>query len=88
VEHPIPAAEEKQILDAIKIVLENGYCISETEMLEIFDIVGLRALAETCNEGDMFIEFVRYVARVFEFREESFNEYFGIEVRKKEDEID
>ena len=59
VEHAIPAAEEKQILDAIKIVLENGYCISESEMLEIFDIVGLRALAETCREGDMFIDFVR-----------------------------
>jgi hypothetical protein len=57
-------------------------------MLEIFDIVGLRALAETSKEDEMFIDFVREVARVFEFDQDPFNEYFGIKVRKTEDEID
>jgi len=35
-------AEEKQILDAIKIVLENGYCLGDFELLEIFDLISLK----------------------------------------------
>jgi hypothetical protein len=37
----IPVAEEKQILDALKIVLENGYTIGQIEILQIFDLIGL-----------------------------------------------
>ena len=85
IEHEIPAAEEKQILDAIKIVLENGYCVSELEMLEIFDIVGLRNLPEslTKSESEPFMHFLRQLFTVFEFSQESFNEYFGIEEKRE-----
>lgn len=43
-EHALPVAEEKQILDAIKIVLENGYCIGDYEIIQILDLIGLRGV--------------------------------------------
>jgi len=40
----LPSAEEKQILDAIKIILDNGYTLSERELTQIFDLIGLQGL--------------------------------------------
>ena len=40
----LPSAEEKQILDAIKIILDNGYTLSERELLQIFNLIGINGL--------------------------------------------
>ena len=37
-----PLAEEKQILDGIKIILENGWIIKQQELLMFFDSLGLK----------------------------------------------
>ena len=45
-------AEEKQILDALKIFLENGYCLGNHEITQILDIIGLRGVfAQQMQEG-------------------------------------
>ena len=37
-----PIVEEKQILDGIKIILDNGWVLQTEELLEFFNILGLR----------------------------------------------
>jgi hypothetical protein len=32
-------------MDAIKIVLENGYSVGDYEIKQIFDLIGLRGIA-------------------------------------------
>ena len=63
----LPVAEEKQILDAIKIVLENGYCLGDFELLEIFDLIGLKGGLPQLEDEDQqpFKEFIYYLGRLF-----------------------
>lgn len=34
----IPVAEEKMLLDGVKMVLDNGWTIQDEEMLQLFDM--------------------------------------------------
>jgi hypothetical protein len=64
----LPAAEEKQILDAIKILLDNGYTLSEHELLQIFNLIGLQGLTlgvQATQVEKHFFEFVFYLGKVF-----------------------
>ena len=40
-EHPMEA--EKQILDGLKVILDNGWVIVSTELVEFFDSLKLRS---------------------------------------------
>jgi tRNA threonylcarbamoyladenosine modification (KEOPS) complex Cgi121 subunit len=76
----LPAAEEKQILDAIKILLDNGYTLSEAEIIQIFDMIGLQGLklSVECTEIErQFFEFVFYMGKVFEIEIKKIEEYFS-----------
>ena len=35
----IPLAEEKQLLDGLKLVLDNGWTIKTEELLQLFDLL-------------------------------------------------
>ena len=37
-----PIIEEKQILDGIKIILDNGWVLQTEELLAFFNVIGLR----------------------------------------------
>lgn len=37
-----PLVEEKQIMDGIKIILENGWIVKQDELLVFFESLGLR----------------------------------------------
>ena len=37
-----PLAEEKQLLDCLKIVLDNGWTVGRDELLQIFELLDLR----------------------------------------------
>ena len=51
-------------MDAIKIVLENGYSIGSYEIVQIFDIIGLRSI-DLGEENLPFMEFIYGLARLF-----------------------
>ena len=36
-----PVAEEKMLMDGIKIVLDNGWTISEQEMIQLMEMCGI-----------------------------------------------
>jgi hypothetical protein len=68
----LPTAEEKQIMDAIKIVLENGYTVGDFEIKQIFDLIGLRGMSLNMNMSAVdedshlpFLEFVFYLGKLF-----------------------
>lgn len=61
----IPVAEEKQILDALKIVLENGYTVGQIEIVQIFDLIGLNGAVEGLEQNQSFMEFLRKLAELF-----------------------
>ena len=75
----MPSAEEKQILDATKIILDNGYTLSERELLQIFDMIGLRGLeiGPNCTQVEqLFFEFVFYLGKLFHMDINKLEEYF------------
>lgn len=83
----LPVAEEKQILDAIKIVLENGYCLGEYEIIQIFDIIGLRGFAQqepiigqnvVEEENRPFMQFIEHLTSLFNLNEQLIKEYLTI----------
>lgn len=61
-----PVQEEKQILDGIKIILENGWVLQTDEILEFFDSLGLRQKLTVSTENLMFLEFIYLLCRVFD----------------------
>lgn len=42
-----PLSEEKQILDGIKLILDNNWIVETQEMLQFFSIIGLQFKAKT-----------------------------------------
>ena len=79
----LPAAEEKQIIDAIKVVLENGYTVGDYEIRQIFDLIGLRGMAvnttmESVDENSHmpFLEFVFYMGKLFNLNLAEIQDYF------------
>ena len=75
----LPAAEEKQILDAIKILLDNGYTLGEHELLQIFDMIGLQGLIHGLHSTQLeqhFFEFVFYLGKVFNLDITALEDYF------------
>lgn len=61
-----PVQEEKQILDGIKIILENGWILQTEEMLQLFETLGLLHKLTVSTENLMFLEFVYLLCRVFD----------------------
>ena len=75
----LPVAEEKQLLDALKIVLENGYCIGDYELVQIFDMIGLRAVAgRLSKESPHFMQFIARTATLFQIDPDVIKAYFHL----------
>ena len=59
--------EEKQILDAFKIVLDNKWLLGEQEILQIFDMIGVDVGKIQKNEDNLsFLEFIYMVCKLFQ----------------------
>ena len=55
-----PMQEEKQILDGIYIILENGWYLQTDELLKYFDLLGLNEKNPGANEENLkFLEFIQ-----------------------------
>lgn len=73
-----PVQEEKQILDGIKIILENGWILQTEEMLKFFDSLGLRQKLTVSTENLMFLEFIYLLCRVFDIDTTRIQDYFDV----------
>lgn len=38
----IPVAEEKMLMDGLKLILDNGWTLGEPEMIQLMEMCGLR----------------------------------------------
>ena len=70
-------------MDAIKIVLENGYTVGDYEIKQIFDLIGLRGMSLNMNMSAVdedshlpFLEFVFYLGKLFNLDIPSIQDYF------------
>ena len=72
-----PLAEEKQLLDCLKLVLENGWTVGTTELLKLFDILELRSKVVVNEEFQAFIEFCYLLALLLKLDEEKVESYFS-----------
>ena len=70
--------EEKQILDGIHIILENGWVVQTDELLTYFDLLGLRDKSRVNEENLKFLEFVYLVCRLFDADIIKVQEYFEV----------
>ena len=62
-----PMQEEKQILDGIYIILQNGWIIQTEELLQYFDLLGLKNKNPGAREENLkFLEFVYLLGRLFD----------------------
>ena len=68
--------EEMQILDGIKIILENGWTVKTDELLKYFDLLGLRDKINVIEENLLFLEFIYLISRLFEIETEKIKIYF------------
>ena len=74
----IPMQEEKQILDGIRIILENGWIVKSDELIKYFDLLGLNEKSRVNEENLKFLEFIYLVGRLFEIDIVKLKEYFDV----------
>ena len=70
-------------MDAIKIILENGYTVGDYEIKQIFDLIGLRGMIMNTNMESVddnshvpFLEFVFYLGKLFNLKIAEIQDYF------------
>ena len=74
----LPVAEEKQILDGIKLILDNGYIISDKEITQVFDLMGLKGKIDMSEENLTFLEFIHLLTKLFKINAKVIQDYFEI----------
>ena len=73
-----PVVEEKQILDGIKIILDNGWIMHTQELLTFFDTLDIKAKLGVSVENLKFLEFIYVLCRLFEADITQIQDYFGV----------
>lgn len=72
-----PLAEEKQLLDCLKLVLENGWTVGTGELLKLFDMLELKTKVVVSEEYTAFIEFCYLLALLLQIDENQVELYFA-----------
>ena len=72
-----PLAEEKQLLDCLKVVLDNGWTVGTEELLKLFDMLDLSNKVTVSEEFTAFIEFCYLVAILLKVDAQIVEEYFS-----------
>ena len=73
-----PVKEEKQIMDGLKIILDNGWILQTEEILSFFETIGLRKNLSVNTENLMFLEFVYLMCRLLEIDTTRMQSYFDV----------
>lgn len=71
-----PLAEEKQILDGIKLILDNNWMVTTPEILVFFEVIGLKLKAPNLMQNMEFQQFIESLIKNFEFEEDQIMEFF------------
>ena len=58
--------EEKQILDGIKIILDNGWIMHTQELIKFFETLDIKSKLGVSVENLKFLEFIYVLCRLFE----------------------
>ena len=74
-----PMAEEKQLLDCLKLVLDNGWTVGNEELIKLFDLLELRRKVVVSEEFQAFIEFCYLLALMLKMDSSIVEDYFGQE---------
>jgi|TARA_B110001450_G_C17233323_1_gene324400 hypothetical protein len=53
---------EKQILDGLKVILDNGWVIATAELVEFFDSLKLSTRSSSLVKRTQFLEFMTMVS--------------------------
>ena len=79
-----PMAEEKQLLDCLKLVLDNGWTVGIHELFKLFDWLNLREKVVVNDQFTSFLEFCYLLAMMLKLEEESIERYFSGEEARGE----
>ena len=72
-----PKPEEKQILDGIKIILENDWLVATDELLEFFNLIDLRSKHNAVTPDVQIEKFLKMLCKEFDLDELPIDAYFG-----------
>jgi phosphoribosyl-dephospho-CoA transferase len=70
--------EEKQILDGIRIILDNGWIVKTDELLDYFELLKLREKSNVVEENLKFLEFIYLLGRLFDIDIVKLQTYFDV----------
>mmetsp|Transcript_23985 Transcript_23985/g.36822 ORF Transcript_23985/g.36822 Transcript_23985/m.36822 type:complete len:85 (+) Transcript_23985:3057-3311(+) len=73
-----PLKEEKQILDGLKIVLDNGWILNTQEILKYFEALEIKERLKVKEENLKFMEFVYVLCRFLGVNITMIEDYFGL----------
>jgi len=71
-------AEEKQLLDGLKLVLDNGWTVQIKELIQLFDLLRLKQKVRVDEKNAEFLEFVIFIGMAFDIEIKEIEEYFQI----------
>jgi len=71
-----PLAEEKQLLDCLKLVLDNGWTVGTEELISIFDMLELSSKVLVSEEFSAFLEFCYLLAIMLKLDTKVVENYF------------
>ena len=66
----IPVAEEKMLMDGLKLVLDNGWTLGEAELVQLMHMCGLISKVYMDEKYLPFLEFLFYLSYQFGFEAE------------------
>ena len=73
-----PTLEEKQILDGVYIILQNGWIVQTDELIDYFRILGLKEKSNVTEENLKFLEFIYLLGRLFDIDMTKLQEFFEV----------
>ena len=74
-----PLAEEKQLLDCLKVVLDNGWTVGTDELLKLFDLLELSKKVVVHEDFSNFLEFLYLLGMMFKVDTDAIENYFKME---------
>ena len=72
----LPLAEEKQLLDCLKIVLDNEWVIGTEEMLKLFDLLQMKQKVKVSDEFTEILRFITLLSLHLKLDIDKIDEYF------------
>ena len=72
----IPVAEEKQLLDCLNLVLDNGWTVTSDDLKKIFDLLELRDKIHVSDENQEILEFFCLIGMLMKIDTSEIESYF------------